>query len=45
MTWSDRALLITAISVAIANLATALWNLLRSCQTWHLLKKNQDTVK
>lgn len=43
MTWADRALLITAVSVAGANLATALWTLLRACQTYNLVKKRETS--
>jgi hypothetical protein len=42
MTWAERALLITAVSAAITNLAVALWTLLRACQTWNAVKKSKD---
>jgi hypothetical protein len=42
MTWAERALLITAVSAAIANLAVALWTMLRACQTWRVVKKRKD---
>jgi hypothetical protein len=42
VTWTERALLITAVSAGIANLAAALWTLLRACQTWNVVKKRKD---
>lgn len=41
MTWTERALLITAVSAAVVNLAAALWTLLRACQTYHLVKNRK----
>lgn len=45
MTWSDRALLITAVSATIANLAATLWTLLRACQTWRIVKQNEKKAQ
>lgn len=42
MTWAERAMLITAVSAALVNLLTALWTLLRACQTYNLLRKERD---
>lgn len=42
MTWAERAMLITAACVGIMNLATALWTMLRACQTWNAVKKPKD---
>jgi multisubunit Na+/H+ antiporter MnhC subunit len=41
MTWGERALLITAVTVGLANLATALWTMLRACETYHMMKKRK----
>jgi len=42
MTWSDRALLITAVSTAVASLAAALATLLRACQTYNIVKHRKE---
>lgn len=42
MTWTERALLITAVSAGISNFALALWTLLRACQTYNIVKKRND---
>lgn len=42
MTWAERAMLITAASVAVANFAATLWTMLRACQTWRAVKKRKN---
>jgi predicted membrane-bound spermidine synthase len=42
MSWTERALLVTAVSAGLANLAAAVWTLLRACQTYNIVKKRKD---
>lgn len=42
MSLSDQALLISSVTLGIVNLTTALWTLLRACQTYHMVKKQED---
>lgn len=38
MTWAEKFMLISTVSISIVNLATALWTMLRACQTYRIVK-------
>lgn len=43
MTWYERAALISIMCTSVANLSTSLWNLMRSCQTYHIVKNRKPS--